>query len=61
METAALLAIINGAISAIEVLGPKIKELVAKGEITVDAQVELLKRIDGLRVKDYSGPEWKVS
>ena len=61
MDPITIMALANGLIGLLETLAPKVKELFNNGDITAEQQAELLKRIDALRVKDYSGPEWKVS
>lgn len=60
MDPVTIMAILNGAISAIEALAPKIKEMFQSGQITVEQQQDLMRRLDALRTQDYSGPEWKV-
>lgn len=62
MNATVLIAVINAAISIVETLVPKLKELFSKGEITVAQQSELMARVEKI-LKDassFTGPEWEV-
>jgi hypothetical protein len=62
MNTATAIAAINAAITLIESLAPLVQQAVSKGEITVEQQAELDKRIQNLRPGGtaFAGPEWQV-
>ncbi len=63
MESAALIAAINGAAGLIEVLMPQVEQLVKKGQITVETQQALQARVANLRPGGtaFTGPEWQQS
>lgn len=61
MEPLEYIALANAAVSILETVVPKVQAAVSKGEITVDQQADLQKRIDALRPGGaaFSGPEWQ--
>lgn len=64
METAALLALINGLLGALPSLITEVQTLANKGEITTEQQAEVLAKYQALealvQAGPFSGPEWKV-
>lgn len=62
MEAAAIIAAINAATQLIEVMAPRIEELMRKGEISPEQQAQLMARVQALKSNDaFSGPEWRKS
>jgi hypothetical protein len=58
------ITVLTGLISVLEIVIPKIAELVKSGEITPEQQQTLLDRKDALLEKldeAFSGPEWEVT
>ncbi len=63
MDPITIIAAANAALALFETLAPKVKELMAKGEVPVEQQAQLMERIKRLRGHaegQFSGPEWEV-
>ena len=64
METAALLALINGLLGALPSLITEVQTLANKGEITTEQQAEVLAKYQALealvQAGPFNGPEWTV-
>lgn len=61
MNPALIIAAIDGAIALIEKLTPLVQHLFQKGEITVEQQQTLAKRMEDLdRLDLFNAPEWRV-
>jgi hypothetical protein len=62
MEAAAVVGAVDAAITLIDKLAPSIKAMVSKGEISVETQAALDKRVAALRPGGtaFAGPEWEV-
>ena len=64
METAAIIAALNGALSLSTTLLPLIQQLQQQGQITAQQQAALLAQYNSLKTQadgQFSGPEWKLS
>lgn len=60
METTAIIAAVDAAITIIEKLAPSLKAAFSKGEISVEDQQVLMDRLNKLRGKTaFTGPEWE--
>ncbi len=63
MDPITIIAAANAAMSLMEALVPQIRNLVSRGEITVEQQQELLKKYNSLKTQadgQFTGPEWEV-
>lgn len=61
MEAAAILAIIDGALTILEKAAPELQKLFTSGQISVEDQKARKDRIDALSGSEtFSGPEWQV-
>lgn len=54
------LLIANSAITILRAALGEVASRVAAGQISVDAQEALLKKVDMLRKGDFTGPEWEI-
>ena len=62
MPPQALVAIFDGAVAILERVIPAIGNALSKGDISVEIQAQLKKRVDDLRdVTAFSGPEWDIT
>jgi hypothetical protein len=63
MEAAAILAIIEGALTILEKVAPELEAAVQSGDITKEQQGAVYSRAGNLRPGGtaFSGPEWKPS
>lgn len=63
MEAAAILAIIDGALTILEKVAPQLQQAAQTGTITPDEQAAVLARVEALRSSGsaFSGPEWQQS
>lgn len=61
METAAIIAIIEGAFTIIEKVTPALQQAFQKGEVTAEQQTALLAKVEALRsATAFSGPGWEI-
>lgn len=64
METAAIIAALNGALSLSATLLPLIAQLKQSGQITPEQQDELLAKYNSLKTQadgQFAGPAWQAS
>ena len=63
MNSASVLLIVNGALTALEELLPRLGQLRANGEIIAEQQAEVQARYASLKTRadgQFSGPEWQT-
>lgn len=62
MEAAAILAIIDGALTILEKAAPSLEQAVNSGQVSNDVQQGNLDRLNALRLSTaFGGPEWRKS
>lgn len=62
MNAATILLLFNAALTMFETLAPKVQGLFKSGDVSVEEQEALKKRLNALRKSDaFTGPEWEIS